>query len=119
VLGICLGMQMMALHHGGALHQHLPDVLPAALADVHAHGTHEVVALADAPFGSHEVFSHHHQAVSNPGDMQVIATAGDVIEAITLPGDRFYLGVQWHPERTADHDQSQAIFNRFIAATRG
>lgn len=115
VLGICLGMQYMALHHGGSLHQHLPDVLPADEAARHAHGEHEVVATADAPFGSHIVFSHHHQAVADAGGMRVIATAGDLIEAVTLAGHRFYLGVQWHPERG---DTSRTILERFIEAAR-
>ena len=30
VLGVCLGMQLMGLHAGGTLDQHLPDSLPSA-----------------------------------------------------------------------------------------
>jgi putative glutamine amidotransferase len=113
VLGICLGMQYMALHHGGSLCQHLPDVLDADAAALHAHGTHAVTALDGAPFDSHDVFSHHHQAVSDPGRMRTVATAGDVIEAVAQTGERFYLGVQWHPERA---DEGQALFTRLIGA---
>jgi putative glutamine amidotransferase len=41
VLGICLGMQLMALHAGGRLDQYLPDTL--ATADHHwGHVEHEV-----------------------------------------------------------------------------
>ena len=42
VLGVCLGMQMMALHHGGRLHQYLPEVL--AHPQVHeAYSRHAIV----------------------------------------------------------------------------
>jgi putative glutamine amidotransferase len=51
----------------------------------------------------------------------VIARAHDgVIEAVIDPRpDRFVLGVQWHPEIGWKRDDfSQAIFRRFIEATR-
>ncbi len=42
VLGVCLGMQLMALHHGGRLHQFLPEVLDEP--DVHQeHRRHGIV----------------------------------------------------------------------------
>jgi gamma-glutamyl-gamma-aminobutyrate hydrolase PuuD len=42
------------------------------------------------------------------------------VEAIEDPrADRFALGVQWHPELGWMEDRlSQALFSRFIAATR-
>jgi putative glutamine amidotransferase len=51
--------------------------------------------------------------------MQTIATSDDgVIEAAAHPGRRFYVGVQWHPERTENDALGQAIFDQFIAACR-
>ncbi|MEX2672818.1 MAG: gamma-glutamyl-gamma-aminobutyrate hydrolase family protein [Phycisphaeraceae bacterium] len=128
VLGICLGMQWMALHHGGKLHQHLPD-LPESSAEVqrrHADAEHAIVREEGAgqrylPL-SCGVFSHHHQAVADAGRLRVIACSdvetGSFIEAIDLPGERFYLGVQWHPERTADRQGGAAVFEKFIEACR-
>lgn len=115
-LGVCLGMQMMALHSGGRMNQHLPETLTTAVA---AHqnnqrhpidvGIFESALLASAQGHAelsrvdiaHEtVVSSHHQAVENAGRMRVIATSPDgVIEAIDDPGRPFYVGVQWHPER--------------------
>jgi putative glutamine amidotransferase len=112
VLGICYGMQLLALEHGGALLYHLPLDLPGAgehqLADA---GARHAVAIEPGTrlariFGaaSLEVNSRHHQAVSDPGQgLRVSARAPDgVVEALELDapleGAPFALGVQWHPE---------------------
>lgn len=119
VLGICLGMQMMAVHRGGALDQHLPDTLPSAArhrgdsvhgVTVRERGVH--AALRDGP-----VTSNHHQAVIDAGPMRILAHSEDgVIEAIDDPTRPFYLGVQWHPERTKDADMGANIFRALVAA---
>ena len=126
-LGICLGMQLMALHKGGMLNQHLPDTLATAARHVKDFqhpvipepGNHaRAMPLSNAPSGS-LVASNHHQAVSNPGSLRVIARSDDgVIEAVDDPARPFYVGVQWHPERTADGALGQAIFERLVAACR-
>lgn len=120
VLGICLGMQLMALHDGGTLDQHLPDVLTDAA--VHR-GTHGLTALDglfahdDASTGA--VLSSHHQAVAHAGRLRVIARAPDgVIEAIDDPSRRFYVGVQWHPERTDEPRWGARLFDELVRAAR-
>lgn len=120
VLGVCLGMQLMALHAGGRLDQHMPDTTPTASG--HWGADHTVAPAADAP-GSLRlegvVRSHHRQAVRDAGAMRVIARAPDgVIEAIDDPGRGCYFGVQWHPERTADTRVGAAIFSRLVGAIR-
>lgn len=121
VLGVCLGMQMMALCAGGRLIQHLPDELPTA--DRHAadavHGVRTAVACAlGAPMEA-RVTSRHHQAVRDPGRLRVVALADDgVIEAIDDPSRPFYVGVQWHPERTAEGPLGAALFARLVEAAR-
>jgi putative glutamine amidotransferase len=121
VLGICLGMQMMALHHGGRLHQHLPDDCGPAVAARHLDGPHEIrCSVADHPWLPRHavVHSHHHQAVADPGAMRICARSeDDLIEAIDLPDQagRFYLGVQWHPERTEERAVGAMLFEQLIA----
>ncbi|MEX0742225.1 MAG: gamma-glutamyl-gamma-aminobutyrate hydrolase family protein [Phycisphaeraceae bacterium] len=128
VLGICLGMQWLALHHGGKLHQHLPDLpeCPQNVSRRHADAEHGVVREQGAgerylPLNC-EVFSHHHQAVADTGRLRCIARSdaetGSLIEAIDLPGERFYLGVQWHPERTANRQGGAAMFEKLVDACR-
>ncbi len=123
-LGVCLGMQMMALAAGGELNQHLPDDTPTA--DNHRDNRlHPVRAITDAPFLSAqsgevlgEVASWHHQGVRSPGRLRVIAVADDgVIEAIDDPARRFYLGVQWHPERTAAARTGLDVFRALVRAS--
>lgn len=117
-LGVCLGMQLMALHHAGELDQHMPDNIPTH-ADHAGDATHTAKLIADSTLLPTDgtVTSHHRQAVRNPGDMRVLAVAHDgVIEAIDLPDRPFYLGVQWHPERTTEHHLGPAIFKHLIAA---
>jgi putative glutamine amidotransferase len=66
---------------------------------------------------------YHHQGVGSLGEgLRASAYADDkTIEAVTLDGhDGWYLGLQWHPEDTADTDPQQAgIFRAFVDAARG
>jgi putative glutamine amidotransferase len=115
VLGICLGMQYMALANGGTLDQHLPETT-ATHADHCAERPHPITPTVSV-LAAGEVMSNHHQAISDPGALAIAARAHDgVIEAITDPSRAFYLGVQWHPERTDDAGLGQELFNRLLAA---
>ena len=110
VLGICRGMQVMAVHAGGALDQHVPDLVGH---EDHNPGgdafgetgvsVREGSVLAGLVAPQLTVHCHHHQSVrSHPGFEAVAWSAEGVLEAIEEPGERFCLGVQWHPEMAAD-----------------
>lgn len=127
VLAVCLGMQLMALHHKGSLHQHLPDSPHAPTAPEHLDNALHTInpTIADHPVlaAPGRAASVHHQAVNNPGRLRVVARAHDgVIEAIDDPARPFYLGVQWHPERTPDGPDSDhlasGLFRAFIARVK-
>jgi putative glutamine amidotransferase len=106
VLGVCSGAQLLNVLHGGTLHQHLPDSGFSGLDHRDGHdvatsdGTLARRLLGSAP----AVVSEHHQAVKRlGGGLHVTSTAPDgLIEALEVPGHRFALGVQWHPERCGD-----------------
>jgi putative glutamine amidotransferase len=110
-LGICHGMQLMAVLAGGSLEQHLPDVVG-----------HEEHSPGDDAFGwvsistragsqvrqlvgNHlQVNCHHHQAVVQHPGFEVTARAADgTVEAIEDPERDFWMGVQWHPEFGDDY----------------
>lgn len=119
VLGVCWGMQLMALEANGTLDQHLPDALGQPTADLHRgdrEHTLNVLACETLPAdASLTVRSNHHQAVSDAGDLRVVARANDgTIEAIDDPNHRFYLGVQWHPERMPDHPWGHRLIAQLI-----
>ncbi|MFK7758654.1 MAG: gamma-glutamyl-gamma-aminobutyrate hydrolase family protein [Phycisphaerales bacterium] len=116
LLGVCLGMQMMALSSGGTLNQHLPDTHETY--ETHWEHTHTVVSN-DPSVASGEVWSKHKQAVDDPGKLNVLATAPDgIIEAIADPQKRFGIGVQWHPERTESYELGQRFFDQLVDAAR-
>ena len=124
-------MQLMALHHGGTLDQFLPDTLSdgaVAHQDDRTHPLHIVEGgerLLGLPSGMStvEVASSHRQAVRESGRLTVLAKAPDgVVEAIGDPDRPFYLGVQWHPERTAPgtpHALGWQLIQRLVETARG
>jgi putative glutamine amidotransferase len=110
MLGICGGQQLLNVVLGGSLIQHIPDQIPGSLAHEQAKpGTepsHEVLVnpgtALHAVVGTARflVNSSHHQAVDRvaPGALVNAVAPDGVIEGIELPGKRFCIGVQWHPE---------------------
>jgi len=79
-----------------------------------------VEAVESGLISSGSVHSRHRQAIVDAGRLKVIARAPDgVIEAVQDPARRFYLGVQWHPERTTNTELGSRIFERLVAAVRG
>jgi len=127
LLGICYGMQLLALALGGALHYDIATDLPGAGPHQlgHGDGRHGVVlepgSRVAAAFGAPKgrVGSRHHQAVSDPGPELRVTARGDdgVVEAVERAAG-FCMGVQWHPE-SQDDPASDALFRAFIAAARG
>ena len=114
VLGICLGMQLMGVHRGNPLIQHLGDLLPDA--DRHRNDAiHPVEAERGSLLKSGAVRSWHHQAISEAKGFDIIARSDDgVIEGIVDPKRRFYLGVQWHPERTEAPETGLGVMRSLV-----
>ncbi len=131
-LAICRGAQLLAVAHGGRLHQHLPEALGhAELRDLTPEeilAARHPVRLApgsrvrDALGGSGQdtilVNTIHHHAIADAGDLAVTATAeGGVIEAVE-PDDAWHaVGVQWHPEKMEDPVQ-RALFAQLVDHSR-
>ena len=69
------------------------------------------------------VNSFHHQAVDRLGeDLVVSARCPDdgVVEGLEMPGRRFVVGVQWHPESFWNRpDSFQRLFDALVEPRRG
>ena len=123
LLGVCRGMQILSVVHGGTLHQHLDDT-PGHEGHGGYDGTstdHSVVVEQDSLLcslmgESFSVNSTHHQGVSDPGSLTISAVAGHdgLIEAVERRDKKFCLGVQWHPEQYG-HD---LLFSALVEAAR-
>ncbi|OII65001.1 gamma-glutamyl-gamma-aminobutyrate hydrolase [Streptomyces sp. CC53] len=111
VLGVCRGMQLMNVHAGGTLLQHLPDRVGHEDHNpvIGMFGRHRVTTVPGTRVGgllpgALEVATHHHQAVDRLGAGLVTAARADdgTVEALEYADGRFALGVQWHPEMDRD-----------------
>lgn len=123
VLGICYGMQLLALVEGGSLHQHLPEDRPGSRE--HRGGVTHAVKLAPASRLSRvvgqtelDVVSRHHQGIASLGPAWTVAARDDegLIEAIERADLPFALGVQWHPELAPEGTPHDRLFRALIGA---
>jgi putative glutamine amidotransferase len=122
VLGICRGMQLMAVAHGGSLVQHLPDAVGHERHRPRpgVYGRHEVRLAAGSVVGTVlgdriDVPSYHHQGLATAGSLTVSGWADDgTPEAVEDPGRPFAVGVLWHPEADTD----PRLFDALVAAAR-
>jgi putative glutamine amidotransferase len=122
-LGVCRGMQLMAVAAGGSLHQHTPDLVGHEEHNPGADAFGDTrVSTADGSIlqtlvgDTVRVGCHHHQTVESHPGFTASAWADDgSLEAMELAGDRFCLAVQWHPEVGED----ARLFEALVAACRG
>lgn len=95
VLAICRGAQLLATAHGGALGPSPGHGLAAHAVEIEE-GTRTAGIFGCRSF---QVSSTHRFAVTDPGRLVVAARdPAGVVEAVELPGPRFVVGLQWHPE---------------------
>jgi putative glutamine amidotransferase len=126
VLGICLGMQLMALHNGATLDQYMPESMGDDAARIHIDNAEHTLAFeqSDSVLGPSDqpIVSSHRQRIADAGQLRVVARAEDgTIEAIDDPARPFYVGVQWHPERkdsSADDPLNHGLICKLIETAK-
>lgn len=116
VLGICAGMQLLA-RSGSNNYNEKIDKDNHNLDD---NLTHKITIKKDTLL--HKILnidelyvnSYHHYKIHDEGINVASATSDDgVIEAIENSNYRFYLGLQWHPEKLMD-EYNEKIITYFI-----
>ncbi|MGH9719713.1 MAG: gamma-glutamyl-gamma-aminobutyrate hydrolase family protein [Bryobacteraceae bacterium] len=123
VLGICRGLQLFNVVHGGSLHQHIEGHRSPGAPLVHDVEVEAGTKLAEIlEPGLHPVNSRHHQVVDRLGaGLQVSATSTDGhVEGLERPDRRFAVAVQWHPEDLVGKSaESDRLFEAFARAVIG
>jgi putative glutamine amidotransferase len=136
VFGICRGCQTLNVALGGQLILDIPSQVPGATTHRAAPPPHpdsawhalriepgSLLARILPPERHVRTNSRHHQALlANEhlaGRVTALSPEDEIIEAIEIPGRRFALGVQWHPEYRHDAELRAAhrpLFAVFVAA---
>lgn len=131
ILGICRGLQFINAALGGSLYQDLPDEYPSHvqhhMSPPYDRAVHTVSitpgSLLSDIISSNTigVNSYHHQAVKTlaPSLSEAARAEDGIIESAYMPGKRFVLAVQWHPEFSYKSDEnSKNILRAFADAAK-
>lgn len=131
ILAICRGFQELNVVQGGTLHQNVHDLpgkhdhfggkdVPSV--EKYHKRAHPVATQDGGLFASwglpseFPVNSIHSQGINRLGDGLVPEVVSDdgLIEAFSMPGKKFVVGVQWHPEGEIDVSESSVtLFRKF------
>jgi len=129
-LGICRGLQLVNVGLGGTLYTDLADQLPGAIRhdysddfprDRLSHavrlrpGSRLAQVLGESEL---QVNSLHHQGLKQlaPGIEPAAYSSDELVEGLELPGARFGLAVQWHPEELTAGEPARRLFRAFVQA---
>ncbi len=127
MLGVCRGHQQLNVCCGGSLYQDMErqqNIAGHAAFDRPFDKVHSIDLNAwptkSLALKEYEVTSSHHQSIQRLGkDLEVLARASndpEVIEAIRHRNMNFCVGVQWHPERMAGSELSNALMHDLLQA---
>ena len=132
VLAICRGHQVFNVAMGGTIFEDLADQMDGAIKHDYwgdwprNHLPHEVKIAENSRLAEiigspiTKVNSLHHQGIRDLGNgLEVTGLSPDgLIEAIEVPGHRFALGVQWHPENLIHDDPAMLrLFQGLVTAS--
>ena len=129
-LAICRGSQLLAVAHGGRLaqrlsggdgHRELSGLAPEEILSARHSVSLTPGSRVQRALGGSEriaVNTIHHHEIAEAGELEVTATAaGGVIEAIEPRTDWQCVGVQWHPEKMLEPEQT-GLFAQLVSAAR-
>jgi putative glutamine amidotransferase len=132
VLGICRGMQLINVAFGGTLYQDIKCQYETQLSHSMTESwkwdiLHKVELLNDTKIhgiygdSTRSVNSFHHQAVKElaPALKASAYSEDGLVEGYELQGERFLVGVQWHPEMMFEkYEDELKLFRSFVEAAK-
>ena len=106
-LGVCLGMQMMSM------------IFDGEMSNINNHNnTYHDVIIKDSNIYKDGVIrvNSRHKDIITKTKMKVVGISSDkVIEMVEKPNNKFFAGVQWHPENIYQNNcNSKILFNKFF-----
>ena len=106
-LGVCLGMQMMSM------------IFDGEMSNINNHNnTYHDVIIKDSNIYKDGVIrvNSRHKDIITKTNMKVVGISSDkVIEMVEKPNNKFFAGVQWHPENIYQNNcNSKILFNKFF-----
>lgn len=117
ILCICRGIQVLNVVLGGNVYEHIDYHFDKNNDNL----SHDIDIVENSYFEklfnkrNFIVNSIHHQSVKDyQNDVEVIAYCNNIIEAIKVKNKRFVVGVQYHPERIYENEESKILFDEFI-----
>lgn len=123
ILGICLGMQLLATHINRDTLLLTDDNFSHSKPQIDK--VHPVKLKKDSLLyeiiGEEEFYvnSRHRFKVTDVGNFSIVGYSHDgVVEAIEDSSKKFAIGVQWHPENLMGTNSSKKLFNSFIERCR-
>jgi len=135
ILGICRGCQVLNVGLGGRLILDIRTEVETELDHTSWNRRDETSVVHDLRVEPGSLLagilrpdytrcnSRHHQAVrldeTFTARVSAVSPEDGIVEAIEVPGRRWAVGVQWHPEHQADPEiraASEPLFTAFIAA---
>jgi putative glutamine amidotransferase len=126
VLGICRGAQLLNVVLGGSLHTDLRRIrqhtsnrrTPLPRKTLLVEPETRLADLMGKP--RMRINSLHHQAISELGKGLVVSgrDLDGIVQAVEQPGERFIVGVQWHPEYLPYFSSQRGIFKALCQAAQ-
>lgn len=122
-LGICRGAQLMNVVLGGSLHQDIGHFYTEDTNNVRSILPRKAITITENSH-LHQMLSTrscfvnalHNQSINELGENVVVSAkeANGVVQAIEKRDQRFFIGVQWHPEYMPQSRTQQNLFQGLV-----
>lgn len=120
LLGICRGMQLLAVAHGGTLFEDIASARRSPLPFWRAHCDRASLLAQVLATTTPAINKIHHQAIESSGEglVEVAWDEDQLVQGVEVKALTFGLGVQWHPEYLPYLSGQRRLFDALVEAAR-